>query len=36
MNDEQGYSPIFYIMLIVGFIGVVGFMCTGGALVGGM
>ncbi len=34
--NEEGYSPIFYVALIVGFIGLVGFLCTGGAAVGGM
>jgi hypothetical protein len=36
MEDEQGYSPIFYVMLLVGIVGIVGFLCTGSALVGGM
>lgn len=31
--DEQGYPPLFYVMLIIG---IVGFFCTGSALVGGM
>lgn len=34
--EEQGYSGIFYVMLILGIVGVVGFLCTGGAVVGGM
>ena len=33
--DDPGYSPLFYVMLIIGIIGVV-FFCTGSALVGGM
>lgn len=32
-NDNNGYSPMFYIMLIVGIIGVLGFVlvAAGGA-----
>lgn len=26
MDDQEGYSPLFYIMLIVGIIGVLGFV----------
>ena len=33
--EENGYSPVFYFMLIIGIVGVVGFLCTGGAT-GGM
>jgi hypothetical protein len=30
--DDQGYSPMFYVMLIVGIIGLLGFvMVAGGA-----
>ncbi len=36
MMEDQPYSPLFYVMLILGIIGLVGFMCTGSALVGGM
>lgn len=36
MEDEEGYSPFFYVALLIGFVGLVGFLCTGGALVGGM
>lgn len=36
MNDEQGYSPIFYWMLILGIIGVVGFIIVAGGVAGGM
>lgn len=35
MNDEQGYSPIFYWMLILGIIGVVGFIIVAGGVAGG-
>lgn len=36
MNDDQGYSATFYVMLIIGIVGVVGFLLVGGAAVGGM
>lgn len=26
MDDKEGYSPLFYIMLIVGIVGVLGFV----------
>lgn len=38
MDDEEGegYSPIFYVMLLLGIVGVVGFfMVAAGAAVGG-
>lgn len=37
-DDDSGgeYSPVFYLMLAIGFVGIIGFLCTGGALVGGM
>lgn len=34
--DEQEYSPLFYVMLFVGIVGLVGFLCTGSAMMGGM
>jgi len=34
--QEEGYSPLFYIMLILGIIGAVGFLVVGaGAGLGG-
>ena len=36
MEDEGGYSGIFYVMLVIGIIGVLGFLLVGGAAVGGM
>ena len=30
--DEEGYSPIFYIMLIIGIVGVIGFLVVAGGL----
>ena len=36
MMDEEGYSGAFYVMLIIGIIGVLGFLLVGGAAVGGM
>ena len=36
MNDnEQGYSPLFYWALIIGIIGVVGFIIVAGGVAGG-
>lgn len=34
--DEQGYSPIFYWMLIIGIVGLVGFLLVAGGVAGGM
>lgn len=34
--EEQPYSPWFYVFLIIGIIGLVGFLLVGGAAVGGM
>jgi hypothetical protein len=28
--DDQGYSPMFYVMLIVGIIGLLGFVIVAG------
>ena len=36
MEDEGGYSGLFYVMLIIGIVGVLGFLLVGGAAVGGM
>ena len=36
MDDGEGYSPVFYVMLVVGIVGVLGFLLVGGAAVGGM
>lgn len=34
--EEEGYSPMFYIMLILGIVGVLGFLVVGaGAGLGG-
>lgn len=34
---EEGYSPMFYVMLAIGIIGVLGFLIVGaGAGLGGM
>lgn len=36
MNDnEQGYSPIFYIMLGLGIVGLLGFLLVAGGVAGG-
>ena len=36
MDDEdgEGYSPIFYVMLILGIVGLLGFLATAGVAVG--
>lgn len=36
MMEDEGYSGAFYVMLIIGIIGVLGFLLVGGAAVGGM
>jgi len=36
MNEENGFSGIFYIMLIVGIIGIVGFLVVAASAVGGL
>lgn len=35
MEEPQGYSPLFYVMLLIGIIGVLGFLIVGGGAVGG-
>lgn len=35
MEEEQGYSLLFYVMLGVGLVGVIGFLIVGGGAVGG-
>jgi hypothetical protein len=34
--DDQPYSPIFYIMLLLGIIGIIGFLIVGTGAAGGM
>lgn len=34
--NEQPYSPIFYVMLIIGVIGVIGFFIVAAGAAGGM
>ena len=36
MMEDEGYSGAFYVMLIIGIIGVLGFLLVCGAAVGGM
>ena len=36
MNEEQGYSDTFYVMLIIGIVGVVGFFIIAAGAAGGM
>lgn len=35
-DDEQGYSGLFYVMLIIGIVGVLGFFMVAAGTVGGM
>lgn len=35
--EDQGYSPLFYVALVIGIIGLLGFLAVGaGAGLGGM
>lgn len=34
--EEQGYSPVFYFMLIIGIVGVLGFFMVAAGATGGM
>ena len=35
-DDDEGFGPVFYVMLLLGIVGVVGFfMVAAGAAVGG-
>ena len=36
MEEEGGYSGIFYVMLIIGIVGVLGFLMVGAGAAGGM
>lgn len=36
MDDGQGYSPVFYVMLVVGIVGVLGFFLVAAGAAGGM
>lgn len=36
MNDEQGYSGWFYVMLIIGIVGVLGFFVVAAGAAGGL
>lgn len=36
MEEEGGYSGIFYVMLIIGIIGVLGFFIVAAGSVGGL
>ena len=36
MMDEEGYSGAFYVMLIIGIIGVLGFFVVAAGAAGGM
>lgn len=35
-EEEEGYSKLFYVMLIIGIIGVVGFVIVAASATGGM
>ena len=34
--DDPGYSPLFYVMLIIGIVGVLGFFVVAAGAAGGM
>lgn len=36
MEDERGYSGIFYLMLITGIIGIIGFFMVAAGAAGGL
>lgn len=36
MNDPEGYSPIFYLMLVLGIVGLLGFFLVAAGAAGGM
>jgi hypothetical protein len=36
MENEEGYPAIFYVMLILGIVGVIGFLVTAAGAAGGM
>ena len=36
MEDESGYSGLFYVMLIIGTVGVLGFFVVAAGAAGGM
>ena len=36
MNEGNGYSGLFYVMLILGIVGVLGFFIVAAGAVGGM
>lgn len=36
MQNEEGYPPIFYVMLFLGIVGVIGFLATAAGAAGGM
>lgn len=36
MKEEDGYPAIFYVMLVIGIIGLLGFFMVAGGAAGGM
>lgn len=36
MDDGEGYGPVFYVMLIIGIVGVLGFFVVAAGAAGGM
>jgi hypothetical protein len=34
--NEEGYSPLFYLMLLIGIVGVLGFFVVAAGAAGGM
>jgi hypothetical protein len=36
MDNDQGYSPLFYVALILGIVGLLGFLIVGAGAAGGL
>lgn len=36
MDDGEGYSPVFYMMLVLGMVGLIGFFLVAAGAAGGM
>ena len=34
--EDEGYSPVFYVMLVIGIVGVLGFFIVAAGAAGGM
>jgi hypothetical protein len=36
LMEDEGYSPVFYVMLIIGIVGVLGFFIVAAGAAGGL